>query len=159
MLTHDQQPAPNWRRFAAIIYDVFPLSATLMIAAGLWLGALTFLSPQIKTNLHIGQEVAHHIGYRIYLFIVIFLYFGVSWRYGGQTIGMRAWKIKLITTNQHPLTWSLIFLRFSAALFSTLCFGIGFLWCFINSDKKTWHDLVAQTAIQMIHVQRNKLMR
>ena len=35
--------------------------------------------------------------YQAYLLAVAFAYYGISWRLGGQTIGMKAWRLRATT--------------------------------------------------------------
>src|SRR5690606_41442182 len=53
-------------------------------------------------------------------------YFVISWRRGGQTIGMRAWRIRIVATEGGALPWSRALLRFAVALVSLGALGLGF---------------------------------
>jgi uncharacterized RDD family membrane protein YckC len=53
--------------------------------------------------------------FSFYLLSVCFLFFGWFWTHGGQTLGMRAWKIRLQRTDGKGLGWWQALLRFFLA--------------------------------------------
>jgi uncharacterized RDD family membrane protein YckC len=132
----ERSPPGPIRRLAALIYDLLLLAGVLFaaIALLLWLRGGTGLAP---------QEPA----FRAYLLGVSFFFVGWFWVHGGQTPGMRAWKIRLVDANGGRLGWTRAALRFCAALFSLSLFGLGFLWAFFRRDKRCWHDLLARTTV------------
>lgn len=127
-------PAGLFRRLAALFYDGMLLLALLMIATALLL------------PLTGGEAIPSHDPlYRTYLFFITFFYFAWHWVRGGQTLGMKAWKIKLVQKNGMPLTWWHALLRFMLALPSGLFFGLGFIWAVFDKNRQTWHDRLAET--------------
>jgi len=136
--------APLWLRLAAAVYDLFPLIALWMLTAGAFLLAV-----------HGGVDVAHppfayRLGLRVALLLVTAAYFVVSWSRGGQTIGMRAWKIRVAAADGSPLPWSRSLLRFAVALLSLGAAGLGFLWCLIDRERRGWHDMAARSQISRL---------
>lgn len=133
-------PAPLHLRLSALAYDLFPLAALWMATAGLVLFAV-----------HGDVDVAHPpAGYRLTLQLALFAvsagYFVLSWTRGGQTIGMRAWRIRIVAADGGALPWPRALLRFGVALLSLAAFGLGFLWCLVDGERRAWHDLVARSA-------------
>jgi uncharacterized RDD family membrane protein YckC len=134
-------PASLWLRVAAAIYDLFPLLALWMLTAGIVLLAA-----------HGQVDVAHpsfayRAALRSALFVVTAAYFVVSWTRGGQTIGMRAWRLRVIAADGGELTWPRALLRFVAALISLGPLGAGFVWCLVDREKRAWHDLAARSVL------------
>lgn len=127
------QPAHLGWRIAAMIYDLFPVLA-LLLATGAGAMALTQ-----------GRLDYHAWWYRLLLLFVVLAYYVVSWRYGGQTIGMRAWRLHLVDTAQRTPGWGACVLRFFVALLSLAVAGLGFFWCLIDRDRRGWHDLASGT--------------
>ncbi len=123
-------------RFAAQIYDTFLLAAILILA-----NALLYL---FTTDELIRD---HQLFHRIYLVSISFLFYGWFWTHGGQTLGLRAWKIKVLTLNQKPISWKQALLRFSTAIISFSFFGLGFVWVLMNRHKYSWHDYLSKTAV------------
>ena len=134
-------PASLWLRLAAGIYDLFPLLALWMLTAALVLFAV-----------HGNVDVAHpSLGYRLTLRAALVAvtagYFVISWSRGGQTIGMRAWRLRVVGADGSPLQWPRALLRFAIALVSLGALGIGFLWCLFDRERRAWHDIGARTAV------------
>lgn len=136
---------PDWfaarlfgRRLAALVYDCLLLFAVLLFVSL----PLTLLS---GGAIHSGTAA-----YQLYLLAVSFLYLGWQWTRGGQTLGMKAWRLQLITAAGTTPDWSQAALRFAAALFSTAAFGLGFIWMLIDQDGLTWHDRWSGTRIRFV---------
>lgn len=131
------------RRLAAIFYDSLLLIALLMAAA---LPIVLILDGPPKSTLAL-------YGYRVYLLIVSYSFFAWFWLHGGQTLGMRAWRIKVIQENGNDITIRQSLIRFLSAIVSLLCLGIGFLWVLFNDQKLSWHDKLSGT--RLIRLMKN----
>jgi uncharacterized RDD family membrane protein YckC len=133
-------PAPLRLRLTAALYDLFPLIGLWMLTAALVLYAV-----------HGEVDVAHPpIAYRsslqAALLIVTAGYFVLSWARGGQTLGMRAWRIRIIAAEGGALPGPRALLRFAVAILSLFAFGLGFFWCLIDRERRGWHDIAARAA-------------
>ena len=134
----DLSSAPGFlRRLAAQIYDLFLLLAVLFLATAL---LLPFTAGVAVTAQHI-------LIYRIYLAVVSFFFYGWFWTHGGQTLGLRAWKIKVLTLDKKPISWQQAFLRFATASVSWGFFGLGYLWVLVDKNRRSWHDRLSSTAL------------
>lgn len=134
--TNNSPPPGFFRRIGAIFYD------------GLLLLGLLFLATALLLPFSKGEAFApNHLLYSIYLLLVTYLFFGWFWTRGGQTLGMRAWKIKVCTTKGGNLSWTQATARFLAALISWGLGGLGFLWILFNKNRNGWHDLLSKTQI------------
>lgn len=139
-MAESDNPAPLPLRLAAMAYDLLPLT-------GLWMasGALMLL---LDSSVDVAQPPASwRWALRALLLAVTGGYFVLSWRRGGQTLGMRAWRIRLSPVGSGPLSWRQATLRFVLALGSLLAAGAGFVPCLIRRDRRAWHDLVAGTQV------------
>lgn len=129
--------APGFfRRMAAIIYDLFLLVALLFVATSLLLpfnAGVAFTSSQYF--------------YPIYLLLVSFFFYAWFWTHGGQTLGMRAWKIKVMTYDLEPISWVQASIRFISAIASLALFGMGFLWILVDKNRLGWHDYLSRTSL------------
>ncbi len=122
------------RRLAAVLYDGLLLIALWMVAAGLWL------------LIHEGAPPADGDPlFRLYLLLVAFLFFAGFWMRGGRTLGMQAWRMRVVTITGEPLGWGKAAIRFCAALLSWLTLGLGYLWCLVDPDRSTLHDRLSGT--------------
>jgi len=63
----------------------------------------------------------------------------------GQTLGMQAWKIRLISDER--LTIRVCLLRCAFSTFSFLFFGLGYLYILFNKDNKSLADIITKTKI------------
>lgn len=133
------EPASLWLRLLAGLYDLLPL-------LGLW-----FFAGAIALGLTGGALEAHVIERKLLTQILLLAftaaYFVISWSRGGQTIGMRAWRLRVLSADSTRLTWPRALLRFLVALISLAAFGIGFLWAAFEPQQRTWHDIVANTKL------------
>ncbi|MDX1563161.1 MAG: RDD family protein, partial [Gammaproteobacteria bacterium] len=66
---------------------------------------------------------------------------------GGQTIGMRAWRLQLVGRGANRITWARATLRFAAAAVSALPLGAGYLWCLVDRQRLAWHDRASQSML------------
>lgn len=144
MISRDQlehAAAPGLgRRLAAICYDLLLVLGILLVAA-----APLPAIPEATRQLWWCMLLI-----RIYLLGVIFLFFGWFWVHGGQTLGMRAWRLRVVRHCGGELTWRHAGRRFLAAALSWLSGGIGFLWCLVDRRKFTWHDHLSGTRLVLL---------
>ncbi len=127
---------PGFMRYVAVlIYDLCLLIALLFVATAL---ILPFSS---------GKAISEPIFYPLYLVGVSFLFYGWFWTHGGQTLGLRAWKIKVLTDNHEVITWHQAFVRFIVSLFSWGFLGLGFLWILVDKNHRSWHDIASKTGL------------
>ncbi|MGY6630073.1 MAG: RDD family protein [Wenzhouxiangella sp.] len=122
------------RRFAAIIYDGLLLVGVLMMAT------LIIVIPA-------GSEVIN-LAFQFYLLVVAWGYFAVCWR-GGQTLGMKAWRIGIEGASQ-PIDWWSTVVRFAVATVSWVPAGLGYWWGLFRHDKACWHDLASGTRLVVL---------
>ncbi len=128
------------RRLAAIFYDTLLLLAVLLIVMGLHLQLSGAGEASTKPDLIRS----------ILLVLVSFGFFSWFWLHGGQTLGMRAWRIRLQNRGGGPITLWQALLRYLAAIVSWLTFGLGFLWSLVDREKLTWHDRFSMSELVVI---------
>lgn len=124
-------------RLMAILYDSLLLFALLMIAT-LPFTLITGGPPQTPWS---------RLGLQLYLLLIIFLFFGWFWRHGGQTLGMRSWRLKLVSENGLPVSWAQIAVRWFGAFLSLTALGLGYLWILLDPEKRAWHDMLSHSRI------------
>ena len=119
-----------------MLYDAVILLGLLMLASAV---ALPFGNMQ--------KVALQDFWFTLWLLLVCFAYLGSCWRYGGMTVGMRAWRIKLVSDNDQIMSWPRCVLRFLVGAFSVSAFGLGILWALVDKKKRGWHDLAARTLL------------
>ena len=124
------------RRLAALAYDA------------LLVGALLFVFTLVLILLRGGRAVAPDtLWYRASLVAVAFAFCGASWTRGGQTLGMRAWRIRVVALDGRDLSWPRAALRFAASWLALLPAGAGYWWAFLDRDLCCWHDRLSDTRV------------
>jgi uncharacterized RDD family membrane protein YckC len=109
------------RQLAAMLYDSLLIFSVLFFASAV---AIVF---------NRGEAIESNVFFTLYLLFTWFTYYAFSWRRSGQTLGMRAWKIRTG------------YLRLLFALLSLGCLGLGYLWRLFK--PYTWHDHLSHTRI------------
>src|ERR1044072_6744286 len=95
------------RRFAAICYDSLVLASRAMLVTS----ALLFFTG--------GAAISSgNPAFRILLVVVAVLYFSWFWMRGRQTLGMRAWRMRIERFDGKVLGWSDALARAAAAMLS-----------------------------------------
>jgi uncharacterized RDD family membrane protein YckC len=131
--------APLWLRLTAAVYDFLPLLGLWFVATGLVLLA-TGGGLDVKTT---GGKLLVQSA----VVLVTAAYFLASWLRGGATIGMRAWRLRVVRADGTALTLPQALLRFAVGWISVVALGAGFWWCLIDREKRSWHDLAAGTVL------------
>lgn len=133
-------PAGLPRRLMAMIYDSLLLAAILMAAAL----PLVLLAGGAMPN------PLARLAFQLYLGGVVFLFFGWFWVHGGQTLGMRAWRLKVIDMDGQTIGWRTAFIRFLFALVSAASLGLGYLWVLLDPERCAWHDRISKTRVVVL---------
>lgn len=120
------------RRLAAFLYD------------SLLLLALAFFITGIAIYFNNGQAW-ESVAYKFSLLPFAGIFFCWFWKNGGQTLGMRAWRIKLVNNDETIVTWRACLVRFITGV---LLFGVTFLYALLNREGRTLHDRLSHTTIQ-----------
>ena len=127
-------PAGFAARLGALFYDALLVLSIVFLATALLL---------LFTG---GQAIEPgNSAYSSYLVLVSFAYFGGSWTRIGQTLGMRAWRIKVVDVNGGAIGWGQSAVRFVSA-----AFGIGLLGMLVDGDRKAWQDRLSGSRVVKI---------
>ena len=154
----DPPPAGLWRRLTAAAYD------------GILLAALFFIVTAIVVARSQSPIAAGTQWFRLLLAATAWLYFAWSWTHGGQTVGMRAWQLRVVSaeTPAGRAGWGGASLRFvgaflpalplvaapagiigptTAAALSGALYLLGFGAALLRRDRACWHDLLSRTRL------------
>ncbi len=124
------------RRLGAMLYD------GLLVLAVLFMATLPFVAVRGGEPVEPENTV-----YQLTMLGVVYVFFVFFWTRGGQTLGMRSWRLRLETADGRLPSFTTASLRFVAALVSLLPFGLGFLWQLWDKDQLTWHDRASGTRL------------
>jgi len=145
-LTHAQRDslanAGFGRRLGAMIYDTLLVIALVMslllIAVALSNGSIDSAYSQPLT------------------IVATYAFFAFFWLRNRQTLGMLAWQLEIQPNSIAgengdpvipPLTVTMITLRFIGACAGAIALGLGYLWMLIDSQNRSWSDLLSGTRI------------
>jgi uncharacterized RDD family membrane protein YckC len=130
------ESASLFRRLAAFCYDL------------LLLGALLFCFTWAVLALRGGRAIAPGtVWFELALVALAMLFFCGFWTHGGQTLGMQAWRIRLVCSDGRPLGWPRAAARFWAAALALLPLGLGLWWGLSDAERRGWHDRLTGTRV------------
>ncbi|NII12077.1 RDD family protein [Oleiagrimonas sp. C23AA] len=148
-------PAPLWRRLAALGYDLFAMAAVVMVTI------------MVCLLLTAGTLDPSALWYRLTLLAALGAYFLASWLRGGQTLGMRPWRIRVCTASGAAPRWRQALIRFAAAAapllllaltpwtgagsaiaLVLLVWALDFAWAAFDPRRRALHDLAAGTELR-----------
>lgn len=132
----------GWR-LLAIFYDFWPVLALWMLVAVPFVVADAVVSGNTRHNIAAFSTVGWLLWATCWL--VTGLYATVSWHRGGQTLGMRPWRLRLVSRDGATATWSKLWFRYAVGTVSLLLGGAGFWWAWFDPEKLTWHDRASRT--------------
>ncbi len=142
-----------------MIYDILVAVAVGMCAAMVMLVALLLMTENgLIDNLgheHFSDVIRHSLLYQTILQVWVaswvigfFLWF---WRNGGQTIGMRAWRLRLFSTSEQSMGYGRAFIRLLCSLG-----GLGTLLVLVDFKcKQSLQDRIAKTEMLVLSKNAN----
>lgn len=159
-----------FRRLAALIYDAFLLMAISMgyYAVAVLINVLIQGPPAPEEKVDWG-----HWSFIVFVGWVLLLsyFYCYFWQKSGQTLGMRAWRLKLVSAtaqekdtgdkNQNSpqqnnrINSQQCVLRCMVAPLSLLVFGLGFFWRWFDPQQQTLHDRISKTQVVVLPKDKN----
>ena len=129
-----ETPAGLGRRFGAMLYD-----ALLLVA--IWLITLF-----IMVTVNSGEAVIGGIIQSV-LFLEPYAFFAFFWIRDGQTLGMRAWRLRLYSNRPTRLTLNQVTMRCVGAMLGIVTLGLGYFWMYFDADRRTWPDIFSDSHV------------
>lgn len=123
-------------RAIAMFYDALLVLAVLFLLTGIVVSArhLRAIAP--------GEPL-----WQCTLLAAMYVYFGWFWTHGGQTLGMRAWRLRVVNEDGTGLSWRQSALRFLGALACWGTLGLGYLWALFEPRRRAWSDLLSGSLV------------
>ena len=147
------------RRFASWIYDLLAITAIVMLGQIVFLGlvnagiALEFISK--PTDMEISNFITQQPWLflnQFYIVCIACFFFVYFWCRGGQTIGMRAWRLKVQNIDGSPITKIQALVRAVTSLL-----GLGNLVVLLDfKNKRSLQDYLANTEVITLSKDENK---
>ena len=127
-----------FRRLLALFYD-------LLLIAGILL-SFTLLIVIIN-----GGAISSFLGSNLMLlsyFLISFIFYVYFWYFNdGQTLGMQAWKIKLVADDNQAISIKSMLQRLVLGLLFGSIAGLNFFVILFRSDKRSLNDIFSKTKI------------
>ena len=136
-------PASLLKRLGAIFYDFLLFGSAVLVVGFISMWAITALTG--IENVKSGSIFAKL--FFIYLLAFGYLFFGWFWTHGGQTLGMRAWNLEVITFDGKRINWIQALFRYIYSIISWIPLGAGYFLMLFDKNKLTFHDRISKTAI------------
>lgn len=140
------------RRLLALFYDAFPVIALWLLLSALFTVGFTLAGHAEREN------IAPYSPLQWLLWLACWLATGayaiLSWRRGGQTLGMRPWRLRVVAADGGPATLRALSLRFVVGTASLLLGGLGFWWAWVDRGRLAWHDRASKTRIVRVEKHR-----
>jgi uncharacterized RDD family membrane protein YckC len=134
---HNQPAAGFLRRLMAAVYDWLLVIALMMVGS----------VPLVIVR---GDAIdPGHAGYRLAMLTISLFFFAAFWSRGGQTPGMKTWRIRLTRRDGESVRPGRAVLRYFCAALSLLPAGLGFVWLTWDKDGLSWHDRWSDTTLTM----------
>lgn len=124
------------RRFAAVLYDsllitgmLFPITLILI-----WIRGGTAFSPgdRLFEGIIALTSWAFHVWF---------------WTHGGQTLGMKAWGIKIEDTSGRSVNAATASKHFLLGVLLCLPFGLGWWWSILDPHHRSLQEILSGTRI------------
>jgi uncharacterized RDD family membrane protein YckC len=134
------------RRFAALIYDSLLLAALLMLYTAGW---IVFMPGHVAVTR--DSAGGWYFLYVMGEILVIACYYTVNWVRSGQTLGMRAWRLKALAADGGALRWRSAALRFLCGVLAWPPAALGVLWLYFDPDHLAIHDRLSRTRVVRVN--------
>lgn len=147
------------RRLLAMVYDTLVAAAVGMCAGLVLIVTLVVLLKNGVLDMQGYAEPSQVIQASLLYTLLIqgwvaawvigfFLWF---WKRGGQTLGMRAWRLRIYSTIEQPMTWPRLVIRLVASLG-----GLGTLLVLFDiKHKQSLQDRLAHTEVVQLSKEQN----
>ena len=135
-----------WRRLGALLYDGILLAALLMFATA----CLIIPYDLIAARPYPHGDLLYRTLLQLYLLAVLAGFFIYFWTHGGQTLGMRSWRLRVVRDAGGPLDMRDALRRLGWAIVSLAPAGLGLWWCLIDREHLAWHDRQSRTRLRLV---------
>ncbi|MDE3272477.1 MULTISPECIES: RDD family protein [unclassified Pseudoalteromonas] len=158
-MSNIEQRTGFMRRLASWVYDALATIAIIMLAQIIFLGLIELLLSLGIVNKTDDADISHFVTTQpwnfinqFYLVCVACFFYVYFWCKGGQTIGMRAWRLKVRNLDGSPISKGQALIRAVTALL-----GAGnLLVIFDFKNKRALQDYLAKTEVITLSKEENK---
>lgn len=147
---NETQPLPSitnaglGKRLAAAVYDwLLLLAISIAYGAAVLAIKVKFFGLVLAEGEKATMGPAGFAGW----LLVLMAFYCFFWRRFGQTLGMKAWRLKVTDTEGNKLSLARGMLRCCCAILSLLPAGFGYWWMLLDPQRLTLHDRLSGTRV------------
>lgn len=142
-----------FRRLGAYLYDLFAVVSLLILATLLAILVVIignyFNIINISAYKDVADYLANNLLFAAYLAAVIIAFYGYFWSKAGQTVGMKAWRLRVQNSDGSNISFTQSLIRMA-----TSAFGLGnFLALF--QERNAFQDLWAECEVVVLPKELN----
>ncbi len=127
------------RIVAATVYDSLLMLGVWFLVGSLALGVKFVLTGEVSSlNPITGMSL---------VILSTWLYFALFWIYGGKTLGMSSWKLRIVSQDGNQITIIQTIIRFLSNIFTISLAGIPLFLRRISKNDRSLSDLLSKTSI------------
>ena len=137
------------RRLASLLYDIF-LVASIWFILGY---VIQFFLGTENNQIINGQIETDPFIDTLYFFLMLsssICFYGWFWMRSGQTLGMLAWRLRVVSANGELLSISQILIRWCSAWPAFFIFGLGYFWIYLDKQGDAFHDKLSRSKVIVI---------
>ncbi|MBV7300993.1 RDD family protein [Enterovibrio paralichthyis] len=141
-----------FRRMGAWLYDFLVLIAVEMLAIALVVGGIAVamqMGLSMEGYVDVGDYLTRNPAvspfFSLFVFAVAAAFYGYFWTHGGQTVGMKAWKLKMVSEFGGDISFTQSLVRMATA-----CLGLGNLLALFDSNNRAFQDHFAHCQVVKI---------
>ena len=148
------------RRVAVIVYDILVVVAIAFFANIVGLGIIQALISLNILDMGNEQDIAGylqstsllHIAFQCYLAVAVSYFYIWFWSNGGQTVGMKAWRLRIQNESGHDISKKQAIVRLLTSVF-----GLGnLLVIFDRKHKLALQDRAAKCEVVLLTKEANQ---
>ncbi len=159
-LLEQYQNSPHahfFKRLGAYVYDVMVLIAVLMLATAIALTVVIIAHKMGILDLSAYRDTADYLSknsiFIVYLALIIAGFFSYFWTKAGQTIGMKAWRLRVQNSDGSNISIMQSLIRLS-----TSAFGLGNILALFQ-NRNAFQDLWAECEVVVLSKELNNSKR
>ena len=138
-----------FRRLASLLYDGLIVGAIWML-----IGFIVQLAVGTDTSQLVdGRVQTTPVLANILFFLMVAscaTFFVWFWTRSGQTVGMLAWRIKVVDRNGRLISMRQAGIRFLLAWPAFFMLGLGYLWLLVDAEGDALHDKISATRVVVL---------
>ena len=143
------------RRLAAMVYDSLLLTAISILYGFIAVGVNVLIQGAPEPGQRTDWGYAGPVLFAGWISALVF-FFCYFWHKAGQTLGMKTWRMKILSTSGDLPNYKQCIIRCCCAPISLMCLGAGYWWMLIDSERQTLHDRISGTRTYLLAKEKKK---